>query len=332
MAKIAIVDQDGSLHPLAFALTKYGDDVVYWVTGTGKTKIGDGLVTKVNSIEEIVKFKPSVTMANDPRKVGSLQSEHISAFGVTPIAMKLVDDPLYAASLVDSLGISVPITLNFNNPNDALEYVKDIKPGTTWKLFTDRRVDGKAAYTLKSKDHIRTYIKFEDHIKKAKTFTLQESIDGIEISVSGWFNHKLPSRWYKPFISSLNSNESYSLQWHWMGQSPKLFKQTLDKLTRHLTKIEYTGWIEGRFVIEYKTRKVYFLNFTFDLNWAAFALCYGSTVSKFLQAVGDGASYNPSIYYTFIASRTLMAPLEAEMPAFAPLQEDGRLYPCDVYL
>ena len=313
--KIGLVDKNGSLHPLAYGLKKNGNDVKYWITNKDKTKIGDGLVDKIDSEKEL---KGRLVIGEQ----GGGKDNHI---GPTFIALKLEEDPLYARSVCESVGIKTLNTVKFTN----LKEINNLKMDNGCILTTEGP-SGDTTYTLKSKEYLNQYVNFETNVKKAKTFTVQERIDGIEISIEGWFCHY--SGWHSPLLSTLNFNKTHSLTWHWRGETPKLFKQTFEKLTAYLTKIKFIGWLSGKFIIDYKTRQIYFLSFSFDYPWSAFCVLLGSDTGKFVTSVSGGESFKPSLFYTFIAIQHLYATSAPEMPVMAPLHEDARLYPCDVYL
>ena len=115
MAKIAFVDKTGCLNSVAWTCLKEGHDVVYWIQDKKYSKIGDGLVPKVDNEKEVIDFNPDVVYVyQDPHRVISLTSKHLVAYGSTLLASKLEDERFYAVSLARTYNLKTPTTFRFD--------------------------------------------------------------------------------------------------------------------------------------------------------------------------------------------------------------------------
>ena len=352
MARLAFIDKTGNLCSTAWTCLKEGHDVVYWIED--KSKIGNGLIPKVNSEKEVVDFHPDVVYVyQDPHRVVSLTGKDLTAYGSSLLASKLEDERLYATSLCERYGIKVSSTFLFNSAKEAYDFL-DTQEGKTrkgWVFKTNGKGSVASTHVTESDEHLRAVLDFESHFKEIKSFILQERVEGIEVSIEGWFDYRLPSgsQWIMPINSTIERKRlmsgnvgsmtgcMYSVVWAWPGLQPKLFRQTLLKMTPHLVKIKYVGPIDGNFIIDYKTRTPYFLEWTSRLGWNAFeAFMYGldkpGTVGELLVSLGTGVLHNYKLSNTYFGAVRLYAPMCPDLPIFAPLDSDKRLFPKDVYL
>ena len=354
MAKLAFVDKTGKLNSVAWTCLKDGHDVIYWITGDKEhQKIGDGLVPKAQSEKDILDFHPDVVFVyQDPHIVDSLTKKHLVAFGSTLLASKLEDERLYAASLADRYEMKVPQTVKFTNIEDVNDFLetRDGRSKKEWVFKTEGTKGGTTHVTL-SDDHLRSVIKYEENINDPRAFILQERIEGIEISIEGWFDYRLQAPdgpWIKPFNSTIEQKKLMaddvgplmgcmgSIVWAWPSSNPKLARQTLEKLTPHLTQIKYIGPIDGNFIIDYKTRTPWFLEWTPRFGWNAFeSFMYGlqapSTVGEMLVSLGRGDLRKYRLTKGYMGAVRLYAPACPDMPVYAPYDSDKRLFPKDVY-
>lgn len=353
MAKIAFVDKTGCLNSVAWTCLKEGHDVVYWIQDKKYSKIGDGLVPKVDNEKEVIDFNPDVVYVyQDPHRVISLTSKHLVAYGSTLLASKLEDERFYAVSLARTYNLKTPTTFRFDKIDEISDFLDTREGKKEWVFKTEGKDNGTSTHVTESDEHLRAILNFEKDSKDTKSFILQERIEGIEVSIEGWFDYRLsPPRgpWIQPINSTIERKRllpgdvgpmtgcMFSLVWAWPGQRPKLFRQTLEKMTPHLTKIKYIGPIDGNFIIDYMTRTPYFLEWTPRLGWNAFeAFMYGLsepyTVGEFLVNLGKGDLHNYKLNNDYLGVVRLYAPTAPGMPIFAPYDIDKRLFPKDVYV
>ena len=352
--KLAFIDKTGCLHSVVWTVFKEGHDVLYWIQEKDYQKIGNGLVEKADSEKEIVDFHPDIVYVyKDPRKVLSLTGKHLTAFGSSLYASKLEDERFYAVSLADKYGIQIPRTFQFTNVEDAKSFLKTQEGKTRrgWVFKVSKgETDASTTHVTESKEHLHSVLDYEQSTDHAKSFILQERIEGIEISIEGWFDYRLPppdGPWIKPINSTLERKRLMSgdngpmigcmgsIVWAWPSVSTKLFRQTLEKITPHLKEIKYVGPLDGNFIIDYKTKVPYFLEWTPRLGWNAFeAFMYGlssSTLGEFLVRLGSGELTKYAFHDNYLSGVRLFAPQAINMPIFAPYQEDKRLFPKDVW-
>jgi len=324
---------------------------VYWIQDKDSSKIGNGLVPKVQSEKEIVDFHPDVVYVyQDPHRVMSLTSKHLVAFGSSLLASKLEDARLYAVSLAESFGLKAPSTFEFDDVDKAYDFL-DSKEGKTrkgWVFKAEGSTYVGTTHVTESDEHLRSVLDFESHSKNVESFVLQERVEGIEISIEGWFDYRLPSPWLSPINSTIERKRLMSgnvgpmagcmgsVVWAWPSTNPKLFRQTLEKMTPHLTKIKYVGPLDGNFIIDYKTRTPYFLEWTPRLGWNAFeafmySLSEPYTVGELLVNLGRGLLHKYKFSNDYTAAVRLYVPTAPNVPVFAPYEYDRRLFPKDVY-
>jgi len=350
MARLAFIDKTGCLNSVVWTCLKEGHDVVYWIEE--KSKIGDGLVPKVDNEKEIIDFHPDVVYVyQDPHRVMSLTSKHLVAYGSSLLASKLEDARLYAVSLAENFDIKIPSTFQFNSVEEACDFLDRDKTRKGWVFKAEGLDDAGTTHITESDDHLRAVLDFEKNSREIKSFILQERIEGIEVSIEGWFDYRLPAPggpWIQPFNSTIERKRLMSgdigpmtgcmgsVIWAWPGLRPKLFRQTLEKMTPHLIKIKYVGPLDGNFIIDYKTRTPYFLEWTPRLGWNAFeAFMYGLTepwtVGELLVKLGRGDLRNYKFSNDYLAAVRLYVPTAPDVPIFSPYEYDKRLFPKNVY-
>lgn len=357
MSKIAFVDHDGTLVSVAWTCLKEGHDVVYWIQDPEHAKIGDGLIPKVKNAKEIADFNPETAFVYcTPPCVNQIKklNEHINVYGCSLFMERLEDERFYSAALANNAGIAVPRTLKFTNSKDAVDYVTSSE-GRSRRGWVFKAEGGhsevSSTHVTESEEHLLAVIDFESTNGGAKSFVLQERVEGIEISIEGWFDYRLCTTseedgWVRPFNSTLerkrlmagdvgpNTDCMGSIVWAWPGPSPRLFKQTLDKITPLLKQMKYVGPLDGNFILDYRTRRPYFLEWTPRLGWNAFQAFMANlgsfTVGEFLTRLGRGDLRKYSFRQPFSAAINLYTPMAPDIPVFMSL-DDFRLYPSDVY-
>lgn len=164
--------------------------------------------------------------------------------------------------------------------------------------------------------------------------------DGIWLRVTGWFHHKVG--WYKPILSSFCYEnlmpgdvgpEIYmgSIWWAWDSKEPLIFRQTLKNLTPWLEKVRYIGPISGDFLIQYRDRRPYFIDFItcLDQNMAPpfLNLCIdiGDWLPDFVQGKDRDLVALRNRYSTGVR---IYSRYDQKQPKInAPLFHDRSLYP-----
>lgn len=345
MSRVAFVDNSGSLHSVVWTVQEEGHDILYLIDGKEGNKIGEGLVPRASNLREVIEWHPSaIVLYNVPHLVSKLSK--IPSFGSSPTMSRLESDRMYAISVVRQTGAGVaPKTLSFHGVKEARDFINEDHSRSQWVFkATGSDVGVSTTHVTDDKDHLLEVLSYEEG-RGSKDFVLQERIDGVEISIEGWFDYR--HGWLLPINSTLERKKLMpgdvgpisgcmgSIVWAWGGERPLLFRQTLEKLTSYLKDREYVGPVDGNYIIDYKSRRPYFLEFTPRLGWNAFeAVMSGMTqsIGEFLERLAKGeVTKFPLNEEGYLGAVRLYCPASPDIPVAAPLREDRRLYPKDLW-
>src|SRR5437667_506325 len=202
---IGFCDNSGSLLSVAWHCQSEGHEVLYWTKEEDGKQIGVGLVPKVKTLKELIDAKPDaiITYRLDDES-SRIRRAGIDTFGSTDSTIELEDKRLFAAQLCRSLGVGkVPRTQRFTDVREARKFVEDDKSRTPWVFKAEGGgAPTSSTHVTESREHLLQILDFEGTLNRAKAFILQEKVDGIEISIEGWFDHRNDVGWIKPINST----------------------------------------------------------------------------------------------------------------------------------
>ncbi len=205
--KVLVVDAGGRGNAIAHAFSR-SDRVerVYVAPGNAgseffekceQAKLNGKTVSSIRAIDEIVAFakKAEIDVAyvgpEEPLSLGlvdRLDEEGIPAVGPVKKATILEASKCWAKEFMKSIGVPVPEFRNFDDPEEAKEYVKDVfSDGIVVKA--DGLAAGKGVYVcdsideaIRAIDEIMVRRKFGD---AGKRVVIEERLRGIEVAWTG---------------------------------------------------------------------------------------------------------------------------------------------------
>jgi len=346
--RIGFVDNSGSLFSVAWHVKGEGHGVRYVIQEEAEEEkvIGEGLVEHT-TLDELIKWNPDAILTYKSSKAAEkLTKAKIPNFGSSQWADKLEDDRLYAANIVKEYSSGVlPDTHKFNSAEEARDFLHESGKRHDWVFKADGAggVDVSTTHVTKSRDHLLAVLDYEEQ-RGSKRFVLQQKVEGVEVDIEGWYDYE--HGWLMPINSTLErkylmsgdngpmSGCMGSIVWPWKGDRPLLFRQTIEHLTPFLEKIKYRGPLSQNNIIDFKSRKPHWLEFTPRLGWNAFeALMYGyiGSIGEFIVNFAKGQAQPMRFRGSYCGAIRVYCPAAPNIPVFAPLREDSRFYPKDLW-
>jgi phosphoribosylamine--glycine ligase len=181
----------------------------------------------------------------------SLRKRGYNVFGGSELGEKLEMNRHYAMEIFKDYGLPNIPTHDFEKKSEVMDFLKANKG--PWALKMNRsslKHMSFVSYDAKNRDMLALLETYRN-IKLPK-MTLQKTITGIEIAVSGIFNG---TDWVGPLFYNVEhpylfpgdvgplTDEMGTLAWCGQGRSP-LFTETLKKLAPYLRDVDYRGFID----------------------------------------------------------------------------------------
>ena len=346
--KIAFVDSVGDCAPVAYHCELSGNKVLYLLTDKddiNSQRVLDGMVDKAKSVKDIIAFNPDVVVCyQDPEAGVQLQKAGIPYVGPSEESIELEEDRLLAMKLCKKYGCGeVPRVMEFSDRRKALEFVKNDE-NEAWVFKAEGgESDTSTTHVCETKAEMAAVIEYEAD-RSASNFILQEKIDGVEISIEGWFDYR--KGWIYPINSTFERKELFnddkgpkmgctgSIVFIWPEDEPRLFKETLQNFTPYLEEIKYVGPFDGNFIVADDDHKPYFLEFTPRLGWNAFSAFmagYDRDVGEMFARLAAGNLSALSFRDAFMGAVRVYIPTTENMPIVAPWRGDHHFYPINVW-
>lgn len=175
-----------------------------WIDDPDGQEIGDGLVPKVGSIEDLL------VDANDNSDVfvfdtsgngvlaDGIRRDGFAVIGGSMIADRLEKDRAFARKVMDEVGIKTPASQTFHDFESAMEFAAGSEDRLVYKPSKKLGELSPSLVTYDKVDLMELLQGLQERIKTTDIeFDLQEFIDGgLEISSEGWYNG---NRWLKLF-------------------------------------------------------------------------------------------------------------------------------------
>lgn len=244
---ILMLSKQGDGMGIAHQLVKEGHSVKVWIKDNSYENTGLGLVDRIGS------FRPHITGADliVGDVVGFGRFRHLfdraakPVIGVDPFADAVELDRTRGVELFRRAGVKMPKTWAFS--------CRDACIGGNWPQ-QEVVLRGYKSCICPDKDTTAYVL---ENFKEYEPFVVQKCIEGIEVSVGGWFNGR---SWITPFNHTFEERRLFE-----GGLGPttgcmgtvvvaapddsQLVKSTLQRLTRTLKKAAYMGPVTVRCVV-----------------------------------------------------------------------------------
>lgn len=302
--RILIHSQAGDIGGIAYQMVREGATVDLFVKDKFYRRAMDGLVPKVETIEEGLKNKPDFILFDlngDGEKADQLRSAGYKVIGASKLADKLEMDRSYGGKVAAQYGLRVPRTTEFKDIQSAIAFVKTSKKPYAVKINNNK--SEASSYVSEDAEELVDYLTYaqeEGTISPSDTFILQEVIHGAEISTEIWFSDGAPL-W--PANSTLESKKflagelgqrtgcETSLVFHYRDDQSRIVDKTIRKLLPLMKYSRWTGPMDVNCIVSEEDHEPYFLEFTPRLGYSAiyaFMAALGMPISEFFGRLSRG--------------------------------------------
>lgn len=307
--RILFISKDVIGGDLARVLKQEGHDVKLYIDNKDGRKCLDGIVTKTtNWRKELPWVGKNGLIIFDDTGYGKIQDklreEGYSVFGGSELGEKLELDREYGQLVFSQYGIKTVPLKDFFDIHEAIEYIK--KNPAKWVLKHNDHSNKNLTYTgilPDGSDVIDVLKSYEfNPALQEKTITLQEKIEGVEISVGRFFNGH---DWVGPIEVSMEhtkffpgdlgpiTSEMGTLSWYDADEKNRLYIETLAKLKPYLSMVNYRGDVAINCIVN--ERGAFPLEATMRLGSPIIHLqveIHTSPWGEFLLAIARGNKYD----------------------------------------
>ncbi len=343
--------EGGNLVSLVHRCKQEGHQVRFWIKPIPgeplAQKVGQGLVDRVASPRAVADFRPDVVVAyQTPLEADALRKDGFKVWGSSKEATRLEKDRQYAAKVATDAGMTVPTMRRFTNPADAVRFLNDqSRESWVFKAEGGHQVVASTTHVCRSKDEILAVLDYESRLNRSDSFVLQAKVDGVELSIEGWFHYR--NGWLSPFNSTIEGKHLFSdgigpltgamgsVVFPYADRMPSVVAKTLDKLTPYLQGIEYLGPIDVNVIVDESDQEPKFLEFTPRLGWdafEAFMVGFDGDIGRFCLEFGHGFGPKMPFMEPFAAAVKVMIPTAKDVPVIAPWEGTHSFMPKDVWL
>jgi phosphoribosylamine---glycine ligase len=240
----------------------------------------------------------------------------VPTIGGSVLADRLEEDRLYGLDFMSRCGLQVAPYEAFNNPADAIRFIKKNKKRYCFKPIGEQS-DKSTTYVSSSPEDMLEYFDVLFRTAKVKDFILQEYVAGTEVSLEVYINengyHALNATLEtKKFLNGdlgPNTGCSGSLCWM-MERESALFQKGLKKCIKPLQELGYVGPLDLNTIVN--DSGVWALEFTPRFGYDATALLtrlLPVSFGDFLHAIASGSPVpDLSPKHSFCASARLSIP------------------------
>ncbi len=304
--KFLFVSIDALISDIAWQVLKEGHEAKYFIEDPAEKEVADGFVPKVTDWEKEVSWADIIVfddVLGHGKKAAKLRKEGKLVIGGTAYTDKLEDDRQFGQEELKRHDIGTMPSWNFNNFDDAMEFVKlnpsryVIKPSGEVQniknmLFVGEQEDGH--------DVIQVLEAYKKAWKKAMIFQLQKRVVGVEVAVGAFFNgHE--------FVYPINVNFEHKKLFpgnigpstgemgtlmFWSGPN-RLFNATIKKMEETLRAEHYVGYFDLNCIVN--TNGIYPLEFTARFGYPTISIQQEgitSPIGEFLYDLATGELKN----------------------------------------
>lgn len=233
---------------LAWFLAKHGHEVDVSIKESACRDIMRGLIRTVDSLDGA--YDLAVFDSTGQGKLADETRNTTPTIGDSLLADTLEEDRLYALEFMERCGISVSPWEAFDNPADAIRYIKKKNTRQVFKPIGEQ-ADKSTTYVSSSAEDMLRYIDVLFRSTPQKEFVLQEVVEGTEVSTevyineSGYYalNHTLELK--RLMNGDVGPNTGCSGALVWMAHKDnRIFEKGLKKAIAPLVEMGYRGPVD----------------------------------------------------------------------------------------
>src|SRR5580698_4714568 len=270
--RILVHDPSADFAGIAYQMVKEGTTVDLFIKDNFYRQAMDGLVPKVETLEEGLKNKPDLvifSLNGDGELADKVRSDGYRVIGSSAMADKLEMDRSYGVKVAKQYGLSVPRTTEFKDIGSAIAFVKQGKKPYAIKI--DNNKSEASSYVAKDADEMVDYLSYakeQGEISPSDRFILQEVVKGAEISTELWFcdgnplwpaNSTFETKKFLAGELGQRTGCETSLVFHYEAMQSKVVDKTIRKIFPLLKYARYTGPIDVNCIVSEEDHEPYFL-------------------------------------------------------------------------
>lgn len=282
-SKIVFVSKYGSFLDVARHIQREeGIETAGYITNKWWKHSLDGLVPKLNSIQEVIDFKPDAVLydyVNMPDEWKALSTLFHTFYG-NPEVTLLEEDRKYGLKVMQESGIAIPRTIIFKSMKEAIEFLGDKENKKERWVFKTDAVD-LSNLTIVEDEPGTLSTSLERVIKNkqlpaSSPCILQQFVEGVEIDVAAYV---MKGKILKPLIFTIEHKKAFvdemgaatgaSSALCWADDkyhASRLCIEGILKLEAWLSKSNYTGGLALNSIVTtdrgWKDEKVYGIEWT----------------------------------------------------------------------
>lgn len=308
--RIAVVSEFGSALPWWLRLQAEGHDVRVFIKPREQKRVGDGLVTKAGSFEELKYWEPHIMLfdssglgplADDARRYG------IPVVGGGKFMDKLEKDREFGFEVAQAMGCDLPPYKLFPNFDACLSFARTMDAEPVY-FKSDRYIDADATHGSATTKDLVEYLEYiiRRHGSAGRCM-LQKKMDGVPLSTARWWNGR---SWAGPYQATIEHKKfldgdvgpstgcAFNSVWFYPEAEPVVAKALeWDNLSSLLLKHEAPPGLYDINAVAAPDGKMYFLEWTprlgYDSEMTSFRLFDNLGDVLFGVAYGRG-DFQPS--------------------------------------
>lgn len=285
---------------LAQQICQEGDDVMIYIDDRTSSRCGDGLFWKTNDWVDAA-HQADITIfdqnGHGPR-ADKLRASGHKVWGGGEVADKLEHDRMFGTNAFRKAGIRIPETFDFSNAAEAQRLLKaKFAKGERMVIKLNDSAGAATSYLARDLEDMESVIESWETEKTAnlgKGGILQKFVEGIEISVEGWFNGEsfmYPFNWTmedkKLLAGNLGPNVgcSQNIVGQFRDRAPRIAVEMLLPMAPLLKRGSYVGPIDVNTILSVEDGEFYALEHTPRMGYDA-----TSTLVQGLQGYGEAVA------------------------------------------
>lgn len=288
--KVLFIDIYSSFLDMAMRCSQAGHEVRWFQSKTRegeRSHVGDGLIKKVSSWEESMRWADVIMLADNVRYLPALETFRKKGFPIWGPNLECADWELNrekGQEVLRKIGVKTMESMSFKTINEARAYLTANPKRYVSKPNAD---DNKAlSYVSKSARDLMFMLDYwQKNSKVNGEFIFQEFTPGIEVAVGGWFgNGGFAGKWLENFEHKKLMNNEVGVNTGEMGTVLKYVEKSaladylLKPLEGELYRQGYTGYIDVSVMVS-KAGDPLPLEFTCRPGWP---------LQQILQCLHDG--------------------------------------------
>jgi phosphoribosylamine--glycine ligase len=275
--KILIIDTGAEALDWAMRCIEWGHEVKWFTSkrdDRSKEIVGQGIVPRLYDYEELWKkwvgWADLIFLCDNTKYIDKLEGKRqigYPIFGPSAEASELELNRALGQQAMKDAGLNILDGKVFHDYAAAIAFVRKNPAFLVSKPSGE--ADKALSYVAPSGPHgpdcmhymLERWSKEESYVKDAAKhgFILQEKIEGVEFAVGGWFGPGGWSRWWyenfeykKLMVGDLGPNTGEMGTLSMYVRSSKLAEKALKPMTKLLTQLDYTGFIDSNGMIDGK--------------------------------------------------------------------------------